>query len=109
MSIRPYGEGLKQAASDAMWGDGGVLSQRISAPIECRAGRTPMGLNHVFLFAVWGRLGEWGNDEDEAVSPHSGQTCGEPSARAFNDGSSEPTAARLRAENLWLPDEDSKR
>ena len=86
-----------------MWGDGGVLSQRISATIECRAGRTPMRLNHVFLFAVWGGLGEWGGDGGEAVSSRPGQTCGEPSARVFDDGSSQPTAARLRAEKTWLP------
>ena len=82
-------------------------SQRISAPIECRAGRTPMGLNHVFLFAVWGGLGEWGRDVGEAVSLRPGETCGEPSARVFGDGSSQPMATRLRAEILWLPDEDS--
>ena len=90
-----------------MWGDGGVLSQRISAPIECRAGRTPMRLNHVFLFGVWGGPGEWGGDVGEAVSPRPGQTCGEPSARVFDGGSCQPRAARLRAGVLWLPGEDS--
>jgi len=90
-----------------MSGDGGVLSQRISAAIECRAGRTPMRLNHVFLFAVWGGHGEWGGDVGGAVSPRSGQTCGEPSARVFSNGSCQPRAAWLRAEKTRLPDEDS--
>ena len=101
---RPRG-GRKRPVSDAMWCDGGGDSQRISAPIECRAGRTPMGLNHAFLFAVWGGLGEWGGDVGEAVSLRPGETCGEPSARVFGDGSSQPVAARLRAEILWLPNE----
>ena len=91
-----------------MWGDGGVLSQRISATIECRAGRTPMRLNHVCLFAVWGGLGEWGGDVGEAVRSRAGQTCGEPSVRVFGDGSCQPRASRLRAGILWLPDEDSR-
>ena len=63
-----------------------------------------MGLNHAFLFGVWGGLGEWGGDVGEAVSLRPGETCGEPSARVFGDGSSQPTAARLRAEILWLPE-----
>ena len=103
---RPRG-GRKRPVSDAMWGDGGVDSQRISAPIESRAGRTPMGLNHVFLFGVWGGLGEWGRDVGEAVTLHPGQTCGKPSPATSDNGSSQPAAARLRAEILWLPDEDS--
>ena len=105
---RPDG-GRRRAVSEAMWGDGGVDSQRISAPIECRAGRTPMGLNHAFLFSVWGGLGEWGNDGGEAVSLHPGQTCGEPSPATSDNGSSQPMRRNPQTEKSWLPDEDSNR
>ena len=84
----------------------GALSENLG-PIECRAGRTPLRLNHVFLFAVWGGPGEWGGDVGEAVRSRPGQTCGEPSARVFGDGSCQPRAARLRAGISWLPGEDS--
>jgi len=68
-----------------------------------------MGLNHAFLFGVWGCLGEWGGDVGEAVSLRPGETCGEPSARVFGDGSCQPSGPMVSGEKSWLPDEDSNR